>query len=108
MLVPAIQRPCSVCLAVPDPGDVGLGPDGLVLEIWPLLEERDGHSIGDVSDADLVLDVFGDPGCDVLVEMGLGFGPDGIWYGHGVSCVFLEAGVDRTRVGFGGGEGQGG
>lgn len=61
-LVPVleIQRPFAICLAVPDSGDVGLGPAGLVLPTWPQLEQGDGHSLGDVSDADLVLDMLGD------------------------------------------------
>lgn len=87
MLVPVIERPCSVCLAVPDPSDVGLGPDGFVLPIGPLLEERDGHSLGDISDADLVLDVPRDQAHAIMVEMGLGGCPDGVWNGHGDSGV---------------------
>lgn len=61
-LVPVleIQRPFAVCLAVPDSGDVGLGPDAFVLPARPLLEQGDGHSLGYISDANLVLDALGD------------------------------------------------
>ena len=85
-LVPVleIQRPFAVSLAVPDSGDVGLDPDGLVLPARPLLEQGDGHSLGDVSDADLVLDMLGDQANAILVEMGFGFCSDGIWNGHGL------------------------
>lgn len=85
-LVPVleIQRPFAVGLRILDFGDVGLGPDGLVLPTRPQLEQGDGHSLGDISDANLVLDVLGNQICDVLVEMGLGFGSDGIWNGHGL------------------------
>lgn len=87
-----VQHPCSDCLAVPNPGDIGLDPDGLVLEIWPLLEERDGHSLGYISDVDLVLDIPRDRVHAIPVEMGLGFSPDGVWDGHrdsGVPCLAL-------------------
>ena len=86
--VSAIQRPGSVCLVEPDPGDVGLGPDGLILPIGSLLEECDGHSVGDVSDADLVLSVRRDQIQDVAVEVGLGFSPDVVWNGHGQFLVW--------------------
>lgn len=85
-LVPVleIQRPFAVCFAVPDSGDVGLGPADLVLPTWPQLEQGDGHSLGDVSDANLFLDVLGNQTHAILVKMGLGFGSDGIWNGHGL------------------------
>ena len=88
MLVPVIERPGSVRLAVPDSGDIGLDPDGLVLPMGPLLENRDGHSLGDVSNADLVLGMLGDKIDDVAVEMGLGFSPDVVWNGHGRFLVW--------------------
>lgn len=80
--VPVMQRPGAVCLAVPGPDDVELRPDGLVLEIWPLLEERDDDSLGDIPDANLVLDVLGNQAYAVSVEMGFGSCPDGVWNGH--------------------------
>lgn len=83
--VPVMQRPGAVCLVIPDPGYVGFGPDGLVLPVWPLLEQGDGHCLGDVGDADLVLGVRGHQIHDVPVEMGLGGGSDGVWNRHGVS-----------------------
>ena len=87
-LVPVleIQRPFAVSLAVPDSGHVGLDPDGLVLPARPLLEERDGHSLGYISDANLVLDMLGNQAYAILVEMGFGLVSDGIWNGHG--CRF--------------------
>lgn len=84
-LVPVleIQRPFAVSLAVSDSGHVGLGPDGLVLPTWPQLEQGYGHSLGDIADTDLVLDMLGDQTHAILVEMGFGFGSDGIWNGPG-------------------------
>lgn len=87
MLVPVIERPGSVCLVVPDPGYVGFGPDALVLEIWALLGERDGHSLGDVSDADLGLGGPGDEVDDIAVKMGFDGCPDVVWTGYGDSGV---------------------
>ena len=104
-LVPVLekQRPFAVSLAVPDSGDFGLGPDGLVFPARPLLEQGDGHSLGDISDANLVLDVLGNQAHAILVEMGFGLGSDGIWNGH---CAPEK--VSTVRVGFGGWECQGG
>lgn len=105
VLVSAIQRPGSVGLAVPDSGHVGLRPAGLVLPIEPLFEQRDGHSIGEVSAAELVLDVPRNPIHEEPVEMGLGGSPDGVWNGYGGLRGSLIC-IDGTRVGFGGGESQ--
>ena len=107
VLVPAIQRPFAVSLAVPNSGDVEFRPEALVFPIGPLLEGGDGHSLGDLPDADLVLDVLGAKAHAIPVEMGLGFSPDVVWNGQGGSR-FPEAKVDGGRVGFGGGEIQGG
>ena len=103
-LVPVleIQRPGFICLAVSGLGHVGLGPDGFVLPMGPLFEQGDGHSSGDVSDADLVSGVLRDKVYAIAVQMGLGFGPDCVGYGH----TGLR-GIWGDRVGVWGGESQG-
>lgn len=110
ILVPVleIQRPFAVGLRIPDSGDIGLDPDGLVLPMGSLLEERDGHSLGDISDADLVLGVLGDQIHDEAVEMGFGGYPDGVWNGHWIFWVsLLELLAIRLRRWDRGSQGEG-
>lgn len=53
-----------------------------------LLTGRDGHSLDDMPDADIVLGMLRDQAHAIPVQMGLGFSPDVVWNGHGV-CDFL-------------------
>ena len=63
-----------------------------------LLEKGDGHSLDDVPDANLVLGMLRDQAHAIAVQMGLGFCPDCVGYGH----MDLR-GILRGRVGVWGG-----
>ena len=89
VLVPAIQRPGFISLAVPDPGDVGLGPDGFVLPTRPLLEERNGEGMGDRGER-AGPEVGGY--CDSLGES------DGCLVDQGSSCKRSFATIDMFRA----------